>query len=301
MTRKVASNQFSGEIGSVQRRRIRDFLDRFLRSRGAGFGVAVLLVLLLTALTADLIAPYSPVQFQDADVLEPPSLSHLLGTDQLARDTLSRVIYGARVSVQAGVGAVGFALVVGVSIGLLAGYYGGWVDDVFMRLIDGFYAFPLLLLALAIAYSLGPGLNNTLLAIGVGFTPHFARLTRGQALSVREREFVSAARVTGAQPWRIMAYHIWPNVTAAIIVQASLLVGQAIITEAALSFLGLGVEPPTASWGSMLKVGYQYLDRSLVLSFAPGCAMFITVLGFNFLGDGLRHALDPRLWQRGVV
>ena len=195
----------------------------------------------------------------------------------------------------------GFALVVGVSIGLLAGYYGGWVDDVFMRLIDGFYAFPLLLLALAIAYSLGPGLNNTLLAIGVGFTPHFARLTRGQALSVREREFVSAARVTGAQPWRIMAYHIWPNVTAAIIVQASLLVGQAIITEAALSFLGLGVEPPTASWGSMLKVGYQYLDRSLVLSFAPGCAMFITVLGFNFLGDGLRHALDPRLWQRCVA
>ena len=263
--------------------------------------MAVLLVLLLTALTADLIAPYSPVQFQDADVLEPPSLSHLLGTDQLARDTLSRVIHGARVSVQAGVGAVGFALVVGVSIGLLAGYYGGWLDDVLMRLIDGFYAFPLLLLALAIAYSLGPGLNNTLLAIGVGFTPHFARLTRGQALSVREREFVSAARVTGAQPWRIMAYHIWPNVTAAIIVQASLLVGQAIITEAALSFLGLGVEPPTASWGSMLKVGYQYLDRSLVLSFAPGCAMFITVLGFNFLGDGLRHALDPRLWQRGVA
>ena len=301
MTHKVASNQFSGEVGSVQRRRIRDFLDRFLRSRGAGFGVVVLLVLLLTALTADLIAPYSPVQFQDADVLEQPSLSHFLGTDQLARDTLSRVIYGARVSVQAGVGAVGFALVVGVSIGLLAGYYRGWVDDVLMRLIDGFYAFPLLLLALAIAYSLGPGLNNTLLAIGVGFTPHFARLTRGQALSVRERDFVSAARVTGAQPWRIMAYHIWPNVTAAIIVQASLLVGQAIITEAALSFLGLGVEPPTASWGSMLKVGYQYLDRSPVLSFAPGCAMFITVLGFNFLGDGLRHALDPRLWQRGVA
>ena len=301
MTHKVASNQFSGEVGSVQRRRIRDFLDRFLRSRGAGFGVVVLLVLLLTALTADLIAPYSPVQFQDADVLEQPSLRHLLGTDQLARDTLSRVIHGARVSVQAGVGAVGFALVIGVFIGLLAGYYGGWVDDALMRLVDGFYAFPLLLLALAIAYSLGPGLNNTLVAIGVGFTPHFARLTRGQALSVREREFVSAARVTGAQPWRIMAYHIWPNVTAAIIVQASLLVGQAIITEAALSFLGLGVEPPTASWGSMLKVGYQYLDRSPVLSFAPGCAMFVTVLGFNFLGDGLRHALDPRLWQRGVA
>ena len=170
-----------------------------------------------------------------------------------------------------------------------------------MRLVDGFYAFPLLLLALAIAYSLGPGLNNTLLAIGIGFTPHFARLVRGQTLSVREHEFVAAARVTGSPPWRIMLYHIWPNVTAAIIVQASLLVGQAIITEAALSFLGLGVEPPPPSWGGMLKVGYQYIDRSLVLSFAPGSAMFITVLGFNFLGDGLRHALDPRLWQRGVA
>ncbi len=301
MARKDAANQFSGEIGSLRQRRIRDFLDRFLRSRGAGFGVAVLVVLLFTALAADVISPYSPVQFQDADVLEPPSLAHLLGTDQLARDTLSRVIHGARVSVQAGVGAVGFALVVGVSIGLLAGYHGGWADDALMRLVDGFYAFPLLLLALAIAYSLGPGLNNTLLAIGVGFTPHFARLVRGQALSVREREFVSAARVTGAPSWRIMVYHIWPNVTAAIIVQASLLVGQAIITEAALSFLGLGVEPPTASWGSMLKVGYQYLERSPVLSFAPGCAMFVTVLGFNFLGDGLRQALDPRLWQRGVA
>jgi peptide/nickel transport system permease protein len=191
--------------------------------------MVVLAVLLFTALTADVISPYDPVKFQDADVLEPPSLAHLLGTDQLARDTLSRVIHGARVSVQAGVGAVGFALVVGVAIGLLAGYYGGRTDDVLMRLIDGFYAFPLLLLALAIAYSLGPGLNNTLLAIGIGFTPHFARLTRGQTLSVREREFVAAARVTGAPPWRIMVYHIWPNVTAAIIVQASLLVGQAII------------------------------------------------------------------------
>lgn len=293
--------RISGEIGSVRPRRFRDFLDRFLRSRGAGFGVGVLVVLLLAALTADVISPYDPVQFQDADVLEPPSLAHLLGTDQLARDTLSRVIHGARVSVQAGVGAVGFALVVGVFIGLVSGYYGGWTDDILMRVIDGFYAFPLLLLALAIAYSLGPGLNNTLLAIGIGFTPHFARLVRGQTLSVREHEFVAAARVTGCPPWRIMVYHIWPNVTAAIIVQASLLVGQAIITEAALSFLGLGVEPPTPSWGGMLKVGYQYIDRSLVLSFAPGSAMFITVLGFNFLGDGLRHALDPRLWQRGVA
>ena len=301
MTRKEATTQISGEIGAVRPRRLREFLDRFLQSRGAGFGMVVLAVLLFTALTADVISPYDPVKFQDADVLEPPSLAHLLGTDQLARDTLSRVIHGARVSVQAGVGAVGFALVVGVAIGLLAGYYGGRTDDVLMRLIDGFYAFPLLLLALAIAYSLGPGLNNTLLAIGIGFTPHFARLTRGQTLSVREREFVAAARVTGAPPWRIMVYHIWPNVTAAIIVQASLLVGQAIITEAALSFLGLGVEPPTPSWGSMLKVGYQYMERSLVLSFAPGSAMFITVLGFNFLGDGLRRALDPRLWQRDVA
>ena len=278
----------------------RMFFKRLLQTRGASFGLGVLCILLFAALTADFIAPYKPSQFQDVGVLAPASWTHPLGTDQLSRDTLSRIIYGSRASVQAGVISVGFALVVGVLVGLLAGYYGGWVDDALMRVVDALYSFPLLILALAISFSLGPGLNNALLAIGICFTPAFARLARGQALSVREQEFVTAARVVGASALRIMFLHIWPNVRAAIIVQASLMVGQAIITEAALSFLGLGIEPPAASWGSMLKVGYQYLDRSLLQSFAPGIAIFVTVLGFNLLGDGLRRALDPKLWQRGV-
>jgi peptide/nickel transport system permease protein len=167
-----------------------------------------------------------------------------------------------------------------------------------MRMIDAIYSFPALLLALAITAILGPSLTNAMLAIGVVFTPGFARLVRGQALSVREREFVMAARVTGARPWRIMTVHIWPNVTAAIVVQASLLVAAAIVVEAGLSFLGLGVQPPTPSWGSMLKEGYQYMEQAPWLAFGPGAAIFLTVLAFNLFGDGLRHALDPRLSRR---
>jgi peptide/nickel transport system permease protein len=211
----------------------------------------------------------------------------------------SRVIHGARVAVLAGLVSVGFAITVGVIIGLIAGYWGGLVDDLLMRLVDTLWAFPTLVLALAIAASLGPGLNNAMIAVGVVFTPAFARLVRGQALSVRERDFVTAAKVLGAQPFRIMLRHIWPNVTAPIIVQSSLMIAQAIIVEAALSFLGLGIEPPNASWGSMLRQAYQYMDRALYLSFFPGMAIFVTVLSLNLVGDGLRLALDPRLRQRG--
>jgi len=194
---------------------------------------------------------------------------------------------------------VGFALIAGVSIGLLAGYRGGWIDDALVLLVDALWSFPTLVLALAIAASLGPGLTNAMLAIGVVFTPVFARLVRGQTLSVRERDFVMAARALGAGSGRLMLRHIWPNVTAPIIVQTSLLVASAIVVEAALSFLGLGIEPPTASWGSMLKGGYQYMQQAPWLSFAPGTAIFVTVLAFNLLGDGLRRGLDPRLRQQG--
>jgi peptide/nickel transport system permease protein len=259
----------------------------------------VVTVVLVVALGADLIAPYNPNQRQEAGVLTAPSPAHLLGTDQLARDVLSRIIYGTRTSVQAGVVSVGFALIAGVFMGLLAGYYGGWTDDLLTLLADALWSFPTLVLALAIAASLGPGLTNAMLAIGIVFTPVFTRLVRGQTLSVRERDFVMAARATGASPGRIMLRHIWPNVTAPIIVQASLLVASAIVVEAALSFLGLGIEPPAPSWGSMLKGGYQYMQQALWLSIAPGVAIFVTVLAFNLLGDGLRHALDPRLWQQG--
>jgi peptide/nickel transport system permease protein len=280
-----------GWIGAV--------LARALQTRGAGFGLVVVGLVLVVALTADVIAPYNPNQAQPAGVLTAPALAHWLGTDQLARDVLSRIIYGTRTSVQAGVVSVGFALVAGVSIGLLAGYHGGWIDDALVLVVDALWSFPTLVLALAIAASLGPGLTNAMLAIGVVFTPVFARLVRGQTLSVRERDFVMAARALGAGSGRLMLRHIWPNVTAPIIVQTSLLVASAIVVEAALSFLGLGIEPPTASWGSMLKGGYQYMQQAPWLSFAPGTAIFVTVLAFNLLGDGLRRGLDPRLRQQG--
>jgi len=259
----------------------------------------VVAVVLLVALGADLVTPYHPNQPQQVGVLSAPTLAHVLGTDQLGRDVLSRIIYGTRTSVQAGVVSVGFALITGVFLGLLAGYYGSWIDDVLMLLVDALWSFPTLVLALAIAASLGPGLTNAMLAIGIVFTPVFARLVRGQTLSVRERDFVVAARALGARPGRIMLLHIWPNVTAPIIVQTSLLVASAIVVEAALSFLGLGTEPPTSSWGSMLKVGYQYMQQAPWLSFAPGAAIFVTVLALNLLGDGLRRALDPRLLSQG--
>ena len=274
-------------------------MARALQTRGAGFGLVVVALVLFVALSADVIAPYNPDQAQHAGVLTAPALAHWLGTDQLGRDVLSRIIHGARTSVQAGVVSVGFALIAGVSIGLLAGYHGGWIDDVLVLLVDALWSFPTLVLALAIAASLGPGLTNAMLAIGVVFTPIFARLVRGQTLSVRERDFVVAARALGAGPARIMLRHIWPNVTAPIIVQTSLLVASAIVVEAALSFLGLGIEPPTSSWGSMLKAGYQYMQQAPWLSFAPGTAIFVTVLAFNLLGDGLRRGLDPRLRQQG--
>ena len=276
----------------------RTLLGRTLQSRGAGFGLAVILIVLLTAVFAGLLAPYSPSQIQPVGILAAPSPQYLLGTDSIGRDVLSRIIYGARVSILAGAVSVGVALTAGVLIGLVSGYYGGRTDDVLMRMVDALYSFPALLLALAITAILGPGLVNVMLAIGIVFTPAFARLVRGQALSVREREFVMAARVTGAGPWRIMAVHIWPNVTAPIVVQASLLVAAAIVIEAGLSFLGLGVQPPAPSWGSMLKEGYQYMEQAPWLAFAPGAAIFVTVLAFNLFGDGLRHALDPRLSPR---
>ncbi len=273
-------------------------LGRATQPRGAGFGLIIVALVALTAALADLIAPYNPSQIQPVGVLSAPNQLHLLGTDAIGRDVLSRIILGSRVSILAGAVSVGVALSLGVLIGLVAGYNGGWIDDVLMRMVDALYSFPALLLALAITAILGPGLTNVMLAIGIVFTPAFARLVRGQALSVRERDFVTAARVTGAGPWRIMGRHIWPNITAPIIVQASLQVAAAIVIEAGLSFLGLGVQPPAPSWGSMLKDGYQYMEQAPWLAFAPGAAIFVTVLAFNLFGDGLRHALDPRLSRR---
>jgi peptide/nickel transport system permease protein len=269
-----------------------------LETRLVGTGLTVTALVLLCALAAPLLAPYDPNEQDYRAITDPPSLEHLLGTDDIGRDVLSRVIYGSRVSLEVGLIAVGLALAVGVSFGLLAGYVGGVVDDVIMRVVDAIQAFPNLILALAITAALGPNIANAMIAIGFVATPGIARLTRGQTLSVREREFVAAARICGASPLTIMRQHIWPNVTAPIVVQATLLMGTAIVTEAALSFLGVGVQPPTPSWGSMLRTGSQYLEVAPWIGMASGAAIFMTVLALNFVGDGLRRALDPRLAGR---
>lgn len=274
-------------------------LRRFLGIRLAGLGLAVVAGLVLVAFLAGVISPYDPNYQSLADVLQPPSALHLLGTDDLGRDVLSRVIYGARVSLEVGLIAVGVALVAGVVLGLTAGYWSGVADEALMRLMDAVAAFPTLVLALAITAALGMGIGNAMIAIGLVYTPVFARLVRAQALSVRELDYVTAARNLGAGPLWTMVRHIWPNVTPPVIVQASLSVSAAVITEASLSFLGVGVRPPTASWGSMLNEGYQYLEIAPWLSIVPGVAIFVVVLGLNFLGDGLRTVLDPRLSHRG--
>ena len=273
-------------------------LRRMLETRLVGTGLAILAVVLLCAVAAPLLAPYDPNEQDYLAITEPPSANHLFGTDDLGRDVLSRIIYGSRVSLEVGLIAVGIAVLCGVTFGLLAGYTGGVADDTIMRVVDAIQAFPNLILALAITAALGPSVANAMLAIGFVAAPGMARLTRGQTLSVREREFIAAARVCGASPLEIMRRHIWPNVTAPIVVQATLLLGTAIVTEAALSFLGVGVQPPTPSWGAMLRTGSQYLEVAPWLGIVPGTAIFLTVLAFNFVGDGLRRALDPRLAGR---
>ncbi|HEX9115856.1 MAG TPA: ABC transporter permease [Anaerolineae bacterium] len=275
-------------------------LVRLYRARFAAIGVILVLLFALSAILAGWIAPYDPDHQDITAALQGPSAFHWLGTDDLGRDILSRVIYGGRVSLEVGIVAVGLALVVGVGLGLIAGYWGNsLVDLVIMRLMDALLAFPALILALAIVGMLGPSrageFPKAIWAIGIVTIPAYARLTHGQVLSARERDYVLAARAVGAPPVRVMLWHILPNITAALIVQSSLGVATAILTEAALSFLGLGVQPPTPSWGSMLNAGRGYLDIDPWLVFGPGLAIFLTVLGLNFLGDGLRDVLDPRL------
>lgn len=288
----------AGDLTVSWPRRTLQLFRRVLATRLAGTGLVILVLVCICALGAPLLAPYDPNNQDYLAFTQGPSAAHWLGTDDLGRDVLSRLIYGSRVSLQVGVIALGIALGVGVSLGLLAGYSGGFTDTLITRFTDAVQAFPGLILALAITAALGPGIGNAMIAIGFVSTPAIARLTRGQTLAVREREFIEAARVLGVAPLRIMARHIWPNVTAPIIVQATLLVASAIVTEASLSFLGVGVQPPTASWGAMLRTGSQYLEVAPWMAFAPGAAIFVTVLAFNFVGDGLRQALDPRLGGR---
>ena len=248
----------------------------------------------LTAL-APLLAPYDPVATDFATVLAPPSWTHPFGTDDIGRDILSRVIHGSRVSLEAGLFTVAVALVVGLPLGLAAGFVGGRVDDFIMRAVEVILSFPTLVLALGITAILGPKLIHALFAIGVVFVPHFARLIRGQVLAVKENDFVAAATALGATDLRVVVLHVLPNCIAPLLVQSSFSISFAILTEAALSFLGLGTQPPTPSWGIMLSTARAYLEQAPWLGAFPGLAIFLTVLGFNLLGDGIRDALDPRL------
>jgi peptide/nickel transport system permease protein len=270
-------------------------IARLRRNRAALAGLAVIALLVMAAVFAPLLAPYDPYRVELAQRLQPPSAAHLLGTDELGRDILSRLLYGARVSLWVGVVTVALAGVIGVSGGVVAGYLGGYWDIVIMRLVDVFLAFPVIILAIAVVAVRGPGLNNVLIALALVYWTTYARVCRGVVLTLREEEYTWAARTLGASPPRIMLRHLLPNALGPLIVLASLGMGNAILAEAALSFLGLGIQPPEASWGSMLNFGMQFLRDASFLSTSPGLAIFVSVLGFNLLGDGLRDALDPRL------
>jgi peptide/nickel transport system permease protein len=260
-------------------------------------GGTLILFLLFIAAFAPVIAPYDPIKVTVADSLLPPlSGGHLLGTDDLGRDVLSRVMWGARISLSVGVISVSIGFLLGVSIGLIAGYLGGIFDLLAMRAVDALLAFPFLVLAIAITAALGPEIRNAMIAIGIVAVPAYARLTRGQVLAVRGREFVVAARTIGASPLRIVLRHIFPNITNPLVVQATLGTAGAILAEAALSFLGLGAQAPTPSWGLDINYSQRYLaNLKWWMSAGPGVAIFLAVFAFNFLGDALRDALDPRL------
>jgi len=270
-------------------------LRRAARARLAPFGAVVLLAALVSALAAPLLSPHDPLKQNLSNALSRPSRTHLLGTDNVGRDVLSRVVWGTRVSLLAGFVSVALALLAGGVIGLAAGYTAGRVDGLLMRLMDAVLSFPALVLALALGAVLGAGLTGVLIALAVVYTPTFARLMRGQVLAITAREYVDAARALGATGWRVAWHHVLLNATALMVVQASLSVAFAILAEASLSFLGLGVQPPAAAWGSMINAGRGYLQQAPWIVFGPGVALFLTVVGLNFVGDAVRDALDPRL------
>src|SRR4051794_7423456 len=278
------------ELESPARRALR----RLFKRRGALVGLAVIAVFLVLAILAPLIAPYDPITTSWTLVRKAPSAQHWFGTDELGRDILARVIYGARASLLAGAIAVGIALGIGVPLGLLSGYRGGFIDALISRMTDAMLACPFLILAIALAAFLGPSLGNAMIAIGITTTPVFVRLTRGQVMSVKVEDYVEAARAMGNPPWRIALRHILPNILPALLVQATLSIAAAIIAEAALSFLGLGQQPPAPSWGSMLNSAQRFLTNAPWMAIWPGFAIFLVVLSFNLVGDGLRDALDPR-------
>lgn len=286
---------------AIRRRMLAEFWFYFRQNRGAVVGLAVFLLLVFVAVFAALIAPYDPTAQNREALLVPPfwqeggSMDYLLGTDAVGRDILSRLIFGAQYSLFIGVVVVAIALVGGVVIGLLAGFFGGWVDSVIMRVMDVILAFPSLLLALVLVAVLGPGLTNAMIAIAIVYQPHFARLTRAAVMSEMRREYVTAARVAGAGNMRLMFRTILPNCLGPLIVQATLSFSSAVLDSAALGFLGMGAQPPTPEWGTMLAEAREFILRAWWVVTLPGLAILISVLAINLMGDGLRDALDPKL------
>jgi ABC-type dipeptide/oligopeptide/nickel transport system permease subunit len=273
----------------------------FVRNRAALSGLAVLLLLVAAALLAPALARRDPLAADLAGMLAPPSLEHPLGTDELGRDIFSRILHGARISLTLGFVSVGIALSVGVPLGAVGAYRGGWTDLAVMRFVDVLLSFPPILLAISVVVVLGPSLYNAMIAIGIAQMPVYARLVRGVVLSLKEREYVEAARALGAAEARIVFAHILPNCTSPLIVQSTLLVASAILSAAALGFLGLGAQPPIPEWGAMLSKARLYLRVAPHLSVFPGLAILLTTLAFNLLGDGLRDALDPRMAVRASL
>lgn len=273
-------------------------IRRLWRSRLAMLGIAITGLLVLIAAFAPWIAPYSPTKISLPERLLSPSRQHPFGTDDAGRDILSRVIYGSRITLRICILVVGLTLVIGTLLGLISGYLGGWMDELVMRVSDVFLAFPALILAMAIAAALGPSLENAIVAMVAIWWPRYARVTRGQVLAIREMDYVAAARAAGASQLRIMLRHILPNCISPVVVQATLDLGEVVLTAATLSFIGFGAQPPTPEWGAMVSVGRNYLRNCWWYTTFPGLAILITVMGFNLLGDAVRDILDPRL-RRG--
>jgi peptide/nickel transport system permease protein len=267
---------------------------RLRRRKGAMVALGVVVLLVAIALLAPWVAPYDPIATSFTQVRKAPTWAHWFGTDEVGRDVLSRIVWGARASLSAGLVSVSIAIGAGVPLGLLAGYAGGWIDTILSRIVDAMLAIPFLILAIALSAFLGPSLSNAMIAIGVTATPVFIRLTRGQTLQAKVEDYVEAARAVGNPHWRVALVHVLPNIVPPLLVQASLAIAGAIIAEAALSFLGLGQQPPAPSWGSMLNTAQRFIAQAPWMAFWPGFAIFMAVLSFNLLGDGLRDALDPR-------
>ncbi|MGM9589878.1 MAG: ABC transporter permease [Faecousia sp.] len=270
---------------------------RMKRDKKAMLGLVIVCVLLLFALIPDVLAPYGMDEQRPAEALQWPNAKHLMGTDNFGRDIFSRIIYGARTSIEVGFVAVGFACITGCLLGAIAGFYGGWVDNVIMRAMDVLMAIPSTLLAISIAAALGSGLFNLMIAAGIGTIPSYARTVRASVLTVKDQEYIEAARASGAGDLRIILRHILPNCLAPIIVRSTMGVASAILTCASLSYIGLGVQPPTPEWGNMLNTGKAYLLNEWYMALFPGLAIMMVILALNLLGDGLRDALDPRMKQ----